>query len=102
MTGASAVNPLVAFYDIIGREVQFLYFVPDTSPDWTDYRKKLSLDGSGGKLATKWFDNTNIVSLIVHLRGPCLAGNVALSWRGSVLDSRFIAPQNLLCIKLSR
>jgi hypothetical protein len=31
----SAINPLVAFYDINGgkREVLFFYFVPDTTPD---------------------------------------------------------------------
>jgi hypothetical protein len=33
--GVSAINPLVAFYDIHGgkREVQFFYFVPDTTRD---------------------------------------------------------------------
>jgi hypothetical protein len=33
--GVSAINPLVAFYDIHGgkREVQFFYFVPDTTQD---------------------------------------------------------------------
>jgi hypothetical protein len=35
ISGVSAVNPLVAFYDIHGgkREVLFLYFVPDTTRD---------------------------------------------------------------------
>jgi hypothetical protein len=35
ISGASAVNPLVAFYDVHGkkREVLFLYFVPDTTRD---------------------------------------------------------------------
>jgi hypothetical protein len=34
--GDSAINPLVAFYDIHGgkREVLFFYFVPDTSRDF--------------------------------------------------------------------
>jgi hypothetical protein len=33
--GVSAINPLVAFYDIHGgkREVLFFYFVPDTKRD---------------------------------------------------------------------
>jgi hypothetical protein len=40
ITGASAVNTLVAFYDIHGRkrEVLFSYFVPDTIRD-IDERK---------------------------------------------------------------
>jgi hypothetical protein len=35
ISGVSAINPLVAFYDIHGekREVLFLYFVPDTTRD---------------------------------------------------------------------
>jgi hypothetical protein len=35
ISGVSAINPLVAFYDIHGgkREVLFLYFVPDTTQD---------------------------------------------------------------------
>jgi hypothetical protein len=35
ITGVSAINPLVAFYDIHGgkREVLFFYFVPDTTRD---------------------------------------------------------------------
>jgi hypothetical protein len=34
--GVSAINPLVAFYDIHGgkREVLFFYFVPDTTRDF--------------------------------------------------------------------
>jgi hypothetical protein len=33
ITGVSAINPFVAFYDIQGgkREVLFFYFVPDTT-----------------------------------------------------------------------
>jgi hypothetical protein len=33
ISGVSAINPLVAFYDIHGgkREVLFFYFVPDTT-----------------------------------------------------------------------
>jgi hypothetical protein len=40
-SGVSAINPLVAFYDIHGgnREVLFFYFVPETTRDvyvqWT-------------------------------------------------------------------
>jgi hypothetical protein len=35
ITGVSAINPLVAIYDIHGgkREVLFFYFVPDTTRD---------------------------------------------------------------------
>jgi hypothetical protein len=35
ISGVSAINPLVAFYDIHGgkREVIFFYFVPDTTRD---------------------------------------------------------------------
>jgi hypothetical protein len=35
ISGVSAINPLVAFYDIHGRkrEVLFFYFVPDTTRD---------------------------------------------------------------------
>jgi hypothetical protein len=37
-SGVSAINPLVAFYDIHGgkREVLFFYFVPDNTRDWHD------------------------------------------------------------------
>jgi hypothetical protein len=37
ISGVSAINPLVAFYDIHGgkREVLFFYFVPDTTRDRT-------------------------------------------------------------------
>jgi hypothetical protein len=37
ISGVSAINPLVAFYDIHGgkREVLFFYFVPDTTRDQT-------------------------------------------------------------------
>jgi hypothetical protein len=35
ISGVSAINPLVAFYDVHGgkREVLFFYFVPDTTRD---------------------------------------------------------------------
>jgi hypothetical protein len=35
ISGVSAINPLVAFYDIHGgkREALFFYFVPDTTRD---------------------------------------------------------------------
>jgi hypothetical protein len=41
MSGVSAINPLVAFYDIHGgkREVLFFYFVPDTTRDSHDTRR---------------------------------------------------------------
>jgi hypothetical protein len=44
VSGVSAINPLVAFYDIHGekREVLFFYFVPDTTRDET--RIKLFLE----------------------------------------------------------
>jgi hypothetical protein len=37
ISGISAINPLVAFYDIHGgkREVLFFYFVPDTTRDFS-------------------------------------------------------------------
>jgi hypothetical protein len=37
IAGVSAINPLVAFYDIYGgkREVRFFYFVTDTTRDKT-------------------------------------------------------------------
>jgi hypothetical protein len=36
ISGVSAINPLVAFYDIHGgkRVVLFFYFVPDTTQDY--------------------------------------------------------------------
>jgi hypothetical protein len=36
VSGFSAINPLVVFYDIYGekREVLFFYFVPDTTRDF--------------------------------------------------------------------
>jgi hypothetical protein len=41
ISGVSAINPLVAFYDIHGgkREVLFFYFVPDTTRDCFNNRK---------------------------------------------------------------
>jgi hypothetical protein len=37
ISGVSAINPLVAFYDIHGgkREVLYFYFVPDTTRNYT-------------------------------------------------------------------
>jgi hypothetical protein len=45
ISGVSAINPLVAFYDVHGgkREVLFFYFVPNTTRDTTrthDYYEK--------------------------------------------------------------
>jgi hypothetical protein len=39
ISGVSAINPLVAFYDIHGgkREVLLFYFVPDTTRDFYKY-----------------------------------------------------------------
>jgi hypothetical protein len=39
ISGVSAINPVVAFYDIHGgkREVLFFYFVPDTTRDFLYY-----------------------------------------------------------------
>jgi hypothetical protein len=39
ISGVSAINPLVAFYNIHGgkREVLFFYFVPDTRRDYYYY-----------------------------------------------------------------
>jgi hypothetical protein len=43
ISGVSAINPLVAFYDIHGgkREVLFFYFVPDTTRDHASLRYNL-------------------------------------------------------------
>jgi hypothetical protein len=42
ISGVSAINPLVAFYDIDGRkrEVLSFYFVPDTARDQHESEKK--------------------------------------------------------------
>jgi hypothetical protein len=39
ISGLSAINPLVAFYDINGgkRELLFFYFVPDTTRDRSNF-----------------------------------------------------------------
>jgi hypothetical protein len=39
ISGVSVMNPLVAFYDIHGRkrEVQFFYFIPETTRNPTPY-----------------------------------------------------------------
>jgi hypothetical protein len=40
ISGVSAINPLIAFYDIHGgkREVLFFYFVPDITRDMSMYK----------------------------------------------------------------
>jgi hypothetical protein len=45
ISGVSAINPLVAFYDIHGgkREVLFYYFVPNTTRDMAVYKLLLSI-----------------------------------------------------------
>jgi hypothetical protein len=49
ISGVSAINSLVAFYDIHGgkKEVLFFYFVPDTSRD-------ISVD-MGIQFSTPWY-----------------------------------------------
>jgi hypothetical protein len=46
ISGVSALNPLVAFYDIHGvssmREVLFFYFVPDTTRDNVPFKVMLN------------------------------------------------------------
>jgi hypothetical protein len=44
ISGVSAINPLVTFYDIHGgkKEVLFFYFVPDTTRDIDFVMKKFS------------------------------------------------------------
>jgi hypothetical protein len=44
ISGVSAINPLVSFYDIHGgkREVLFFYFVPDTTGDINDINKLIT------------------------------------------------------------
>jgi hypothetical protein len=46
ISGISAVNPLVAYYDIHGRkrEVLFFYFVPDATRDQTHQTDQTSTD----------------------------------------------------------
>jgi hypothetical protein len=46
ISGVSALNPLVAFYDIHGgkREVLFFYFVPDTTRDYHNMIKTYCTD----------------------------------------------------------
>jgi hypothetical protein len=57
ISGVSAINPLVAFYDIHGgkREVPFLYFVPDTTRD-----------NNNIKLTITIFNNINIKEFAKH------------------------------------
>jgi hypothetical protein len=45
ISGASAIDPLAAFYDIHGRkrEMLFFYFVPDTTRDLTFLSPKKSI-----------------------------------------------------------
>jgi hypothetical protein len=45
VSDVSAINPLVAFYDIHGgkREVLFFYFVPDTTRDNVDNQRNSSI-----------------------------------------------------------
>jgi hypothetical protein len=45
ISSVSAINPLVAFYDIHGgkREVLFYYFVPNTTRDMAVYKLLLSI-----------------------------------------------------------
>jgi hypothetical protein len=45
ISGVSAINPLVAFYDIHGgkREALFFYFVPDTTRDVNFFHTKFGV-----------------------------------------------------------
>jgi hypothetical protein len=58
ISGVSAINPLVAFYDINGgkREVLFFYFIPDTTRN------------SSSNMNT----NDNLLSIITITRGERL------------------------------
>jgi hypothetical protein len=49
ISGVSAINPLVAFYDIHGgkRKALFFYFVPDTTRDKSVYHKHISVSTTG-------------------------------------------------------
>jgi hypothetical protein len=46
ISGVSAINPLVAFYDIHGgkREVLFFYFVPDTTRDQDNQSNSINFE----------------------------------------------------------
>jgi hypothetical protein len=46
ISGVSAINPLVAFYDIHGgkREVLFFDFVPDTTRDYKRYLYQICIE----------------------------------------------------------
>jgi hypothetical protein len=52
ISGVSAINPLVAFYDIHGekREVLFFYFVPDTTRDYHYYPSNIPMLEHGPSL----------------------------------------------------
>jgi hypothetical protein len=63
ISGVSAIDPLVAFYDIHGekREELFFYFVPDTTRDLCMYITLLF------KLMNSWRSNAVIFKLRLHL-----------------------------------
>jgi hypothetical protein len=46
ISGISAINPLVAFYDIHGgkREALFFYFIPDTTRDSNSYETHIDFN----------------------------------------------------------
>jgi hypothetical protein len=53
ISGINAINPLVAFYDIHGRnrEVLFFYFVPDTTRDSKDELGKIMVNNNEIKIS---------------------------------------------------
>jgi hypothetical protein len=56
ISGVSAINPLVAFYDIHGekREVLFFYFVPDTTRETIECNFKLRFMSNYAINPLKW------------------------------------------------
>jgi hypothetical protein len=66
ISGVSAINPLVAFYDIHGgkREVLFFYFVPDTT-DFETLFTALKMQKNGFK--TKLKSRAQLLQTITHI-----------------------------------
>jgi hypothetical protein len=62
ISGVSAINPLVAFYDIHGgkREVLFFYFVPDTTRD-SQNRQSRNL-----RIAQQFTNGSGVLFLFCH------------------------------------
>jgi hypothetical protein len=94
ISGVSAINPLVAFYDIHGgkREVQFFYSVPDTTRGDCSYKLRIYMASHVSQyhrqsgvisssllttdIVTKWISShvlpyvgaSNISSILIQLR----------------------------------